>query len=211
MFTGIVESVGTVTALRQLPGGRRLTVEVGPLDDGLSIGASVAVNGCCLTVIERLDHTVAFEAGPETLRCTNLGGLKPRDRVNLERAMPPDGRFGGHLVQGHVDGVATVRSRRPMGEFEIFSFTTDRLVDELVPKGSVAIDGVSLTLVDVAQDGFEIMLIPHTLSATTLGERRSGAIVNVETDIVGKYVRRFLSQSTEELTVAKLRGAGFVE
>ena len=174
----------------------RLTVEV-PValaaGDGCRLGDSVAINGCCLTAVAVDGAAWTFEAGAETLSKTSLGRLKRQDRVNLERALAASGRFGGHIVQGHVDGVGTVRSIVPHGEWIDMQFDLPaELAGQLVPKGSVAVDGVSLTVVDAGEDGFSVALIPHTLAGTTLADRKVGDAVNIETDILGKYVKRYL-------------------
>jgi riboflavin synthase len=190
MFTGLVEALGTVARIAEESQGARLAISA-PFVDELVIGESVAINGCCLTVVSK-GPDADFQAGPETLRRTNLGELRAGDRVNLERALPANGRLGGHIVQGHVDGVGTVRSRKRDGEWETIWFTAGDLAAQMVSKGSVAVDGVSLTVVDVANDAFSVALIPHTLAATTIGSREVGATVNIETDILGKYVMRML-------------------
>ena len=191
MFTGLVEAQGEVATVVPQPVGVRLGVAA-PFASETAIGDSVALNGCCLTVVARTDDRLVFEAGPETLRCTNLGELAPGMRLNLERALPAGGRLGGHLVQGHVDGVAVVAKRERQGEWETIWFAAPELTPLLAPKGSVAVDGVSLTVVDVDEDKFSVALIPHTLAVTTLGLRAAGDRVNVETDILGKYVWKFL-------------------
>jgi riboflavin synthase len=189
MFTGIVENLAIVRDLADEGAGRTLRIESPWRSDELTIGDSVAINGVCLTLVRCDPESLSFQAGPETLARTNLGELRLGDRVNLERALSPTTRMGGHFVQGHVDGVARVAQRRREQDWEWLDFTTDRaLTDQMVPKGSVAVDGVSLTLVTVAPGTFSVMLIPHTLANTTLGSRRIGATVNVETDILGKYV-----------------------
>src|SRR5438270_2546975 len=193
MFTGLVETLGTVT--RQSPdgaGGRNLTLAA-PFAGDLTLGESVAINGVCLTVIEQTPDTFLVQAGPETLRRTNLGDLRDGDRVNLERSLRLGDRLGGHLVQGHVDGVGRIAAREQQGEWETIWFAVPpELAAQMVTKGSVAVDGVSLTLVDVLEDRFSVALIPHTLHATTLGFKRVGDPVNVETDLFGKYVMKYL-------------------
>jgi riboflavin synthase len=195
MFTGLVEALGTVT--RQTPdgtGGLRLTVAA-PFAAELDLGESVAVNGVCLTVIEQTPDAFLVQAGPETLRRTTLGTLRDNGRVNLERSLRLGDRLGGHLVQGHVDGVGRVAAREPQGEWETVWFDVPpELAVQMVTKGSVAVDGVSLTLVDVRADRFSAALIPHTLAATTLGFRQAGDAVNIETDVFGKYVLKYVSQ-----------------
>jgi riboflavin synthase len=172
----------------------RLTIRVpdnfGPAG---TLGESVAINGCCLTAVAVDGNRWSFQAGSETLSKTNLGRLRAGNAVNLERALPVDGRFGGHFVQGHVDGVGQVDRVERDGEWVTMWFRApEALVRQLVPKGSVAIDGVSLTVVQVAADRFSVALIPHTLEMTTLGLRQPGDDVNIETDILGKYVQQML-------------------
>lgn len=213
MFTGIVQHVGVVRRTEPAAAGRRLAIDVGPLAEGLRLGDSIAINGACLSATSLDGPAVGFDAVPETLARTNLGRLSAGSRVNLERAMALGGRLDGHLVQGHIDGLARLeRVDRTGGQWWV-SFTCDRaLTDEMVGKGSVALDGVSLTLVDVSDGRFSVALIPMTLRDTTLGERGPGDPVNVETDVLGKYVRRMLGQLAEPgggLTLEKLRQAGF--
>lgn len=196
MFTGLVEARGLVHATEAEAFGRRLTIAVPePLNDGeCRLGDSVAINGCCLTVVAIDAARWSFQAGAETLSKTNLGELCAGDTVNLERPLPANGRLGGHLVQGHIDGVGTVHSVERDGEWTTMEFRlSPDLAAQLVPKGSVAVDGVSLTVVDAGSDRFSVALIPHTLQATTLGLRRPGDRVNIETDILGKYVLRALA------------------
>lgn len=163
----------------------------------LAIGESVALNGACLTVVERDGGSCRFQAGFETLARTNLGELHVGDRVNLERSLRFGDRLGGHLLTGHVDAVGRIAERAGRGEFELIWFSCLlELTRQMVPKGSIAIDGVSLTLVDVAADRFSVMLIPHTLSVTTLGLKRTGDAVNIETDLLAKYVQKQLQPAT---------------
>ena len=200
MFTGLVETLGRVERVAEENSGRRLTLSwpgLGGTSDFLALGESVAVNGCCLTVVEAETggDTFVVQAGPETLVRTNLGDKKPGDVVNLERALRVGDRLGGHFVQGHVDATAALRERRPDGEWEFLAFNLDPEWDPLmVAKGSIAVDGVSLTLVDVAPGGFSVMLIPHTLAATTLGTLRPGDRVNIELDMLAKHVRKLVNK-----------------
>jgi riboflavin synthase len=192
MFTGLVEALAPVDAVVSEGDGRALVVAA-PFTAELALGDSVAINGACLTVVARDDRTCRFQAGPETLRKTNLGELQPGDRVNLERALRVGDRLGGHLVQGHVDGIGRIASRQRQGEWEVVWFScAASLAEQLVPKGSVTVDGISLTVVDVTADGFSVALIPHTLALTTLGFKGPGASVNLETDILAKYVWKCL-------------------
>jgi riboflavin synthase len=198
MFTGLVQALGRVEQVRDENAGRRLTLAwpgLGASGDPLALGESVAVNGCCLTVVEAEPGGDRFvvQAGPETLLRTNLGGKAAGDPVNLERALRAGDRLGGHFVQGHVDTTARLRDRRPEGEWEFLAFEVDPSWTALmVPKGSVAVDGVSLTLVEVGPGWFSVMLIPHTLAVTTLGALRAGDRVNLEADILAKHVQKLL-------------------
>ena len=196
MFTGIVEGQGTVAAVAFAPDGSAAAVEVEAawLDGSVRVGDSLAVNGCCLTVTRVTGAGFAADVMAETLRRTALGRLAPGARVNLERSLALGDRLGGHLVQGHVDGLATLLERRPAGQgSEALRFGLDpRLARYLVEKGSVALDGVSLTVAAVGPGWFEVALIPHTLAVTTLGRLQPGGVVNVEVDLLAKYVERLL-------------------
>jgi riboflavin synthase len=188
MFTGLVETLGTVRSAEDDDDGRLLVVAV-PFAAELALGESVAVNGACLTVVASDAATCSFQAGPETLLRTNLGELVAGDRVNLERSLRVGDRLGGHMVQGHIDGMGRIAERQRQGEWETVWFACPaELAGQMVSKGSVAVDGISLTLVDVTADRFSVALIPHTLANTTLGFKPIGASVNLETDILGKYV-----------------------
>jgi riboflavin synthase len=196
VFTGIVEGQGTVAAVAFAPDGSAAAVEVEAawLDGSVRVGDSLAVNGCCLTVTRVTGAGFAADVMAETLRRTALGRLAPGARVNLERSLALGDRLGGHLVQGHVDGLATLLERRPAGQgSEALRFGLDpRLARYLVEKGSVALDGVSLTVAAVGPGWFEVALIPHTLAVTTLGRLQPGGVVNVEVDLLAKYVERLL-------------------
>ena len=195
MFTGLVEAMGTIEAAADEAGGRRFAIRWEGLDAPLAIGESVAVNGCCLSVVVSGPGRFEVQAGPETLLRTNLGARRPGDRVNLERSVRVGDRLGGHIVQGHVDATAALRERRREGEWEFFGFEVDPAWTVLmVPKGSIAVDGVSLTLVDVGPSSFSIMLIPHTAAVTTLGLLAPGDRVNVEADVLAKHVQKLLGQ-----------------
>ncbi len=200
MFTGIVECMGRIARLHATGGRVDLEIEAPALlADGLAIGASVAVDGCCLTVTRNEGGAegarLAFVAIPETLQRTSLGSKRVDQRVNLERALPATGRLDGHLVQGHVDDVGVVSAfLRDGSDVRLHVRCSSALARLLVPKGSVAIDGVSLTVVETAPEGFFVSLIPHTLDVTTLGERRPGDSVNLEADVIGKYVHYYLSR-----------------
>jgi riboflavin synthase len=195
MFTGIVEALGRVVAIEAQGGKARLVLDAPAIVDDLPVGASVAVNGTCLTVIAVRGSEVAFEAVRETLDRTSLGGLRPGGRVNLERAMRAGARLDGHIVQGHVDATGRVRALEQRGDDVRLAVDCDPdFAALLVPKGSVAIDGVSLTVVGVEAAGFDVALIPHTLAVTTLGERQPGDCVNLEADVLGKYVKKYLDR-----------------
>jgi riboflavin synthase len=195
MFTGLVEALGTVRRLEPDGAGRHLVIAAPALSAALTLGESVAVNGACLTVVEHDADTCRFQVGPETLARTNLGELVPGDRVNLERSLRLSDRLGGHLVQGHIDGTGRIAERAKQGDWELVWFRClPELTAQMVSKGSVAVDGVSLTVVDVEAERFSVALIPHTLAQTTLGFKGVGATVNLETDLLAKYVFKFLSQ-----------------
>ena len=194
MFTGLVESLGTVAEVVAEPPGVRLVVAAGGVADDAALGDSICVSGCCLSVVRIDGDSLEFEAGPETLARTTFGTLSPGARVNLERSLRLSDRLGGHLVTGHVDGVGRLVDREPSGGWLTCRFAAPAaLLGQLVAKGSVAIDGVSLTVVDVTPVDFSVALIPQTLAATTLGHLAVGAAVNLETDLIFKYVARALA------------------
>jgi riboflavin synthase len=193
MFTGLVETLGTVERVQPDGVGRSLFIAAAAISAELSVGESVAINGACLTVVTHDARTCRFQAGPETLARTNLGELVAGDRVNLERSLRLVDRLGGHILQGHIDGVGRIAERRREGEWELVWFTCpENLAAQMVSKGSVAVDGVSLTLVNVETARFSVALIPHTLANTTLGFKQPGASVNLETDLIAKYVGKYL-------------------
>lgn len=195
MFTGIVESVGTVLAVDSQGEKSRIRIEAPSLHEAVELGDSVAVNGACLTVASIESEALGFDAVAETLEKTALGELQPGSRVNLERALRAGGRLDGHIVQGHVDGVGRVAELRRQGDDVRLDVACEAgFADWLVPKGSVAIQGVSLTVVEVRSSGFDVALIPYTLELTTLGELRAGDPVNLEADVLGKYVKRYLDR-----------------
>lgn len=197
MFTGIVEELGRVRAVAPTDGGARVEIEAVVVLDDAVIGASIAVNGCCLTVVELTDGCWAADAVSETLSRTSLGSLRAGDRVNLERPVRLMDRLGGHLVQGHVDGVGTITEQQslPDGSSLVTVGTPPDLTKYLVEKGSITVDGISLTVAGVGRDAFSVAVIPHTLAVTTLGHTRVGDPVNLEVDILAKYVERLLRSS----------------
>lgn len=202
MFTGLIEEVGRVAAVGRVGGGARLQVSTGLPFEEIRLGDSVAVNGVCLTVVQMSSGTLSFDVSPESMDRTTFKGLRPGSFVNLERALRVGDRLGGHLVSGHVDCMAVVRERREISGNYQFSFQLPpRHARYLIEKGSVAIDGISLTVNTVSDDGFSVNIIPHTAAATTLRYRQAGDEVNIETDLIGKYVERLLGG----------RGAGGVE
>ncbi len=215
MFTGIIGHIGVIKDVRRTSPGAGLRVDLGPLVEGLAAGDSVAVSGACLTASAVEGSTAEFDVVAETLARSTLGGLRPGAKVNLERALRLGDRLDGHLVQGHVDGIAAVRSIRRQGQSVVEFQAPPELTDAMVFKGSVAVDGVSLTLLEVSQGRFSVALIPTTLSETTMAELSPGREVNVETDLIGKYVRQHLecqsqADASRRLSIDKLRDAGFV-
>ncbi len=192
MFTGIVEHRGSVVSVVEIDGGRRAVVDVGPLS-GIRVGGSISLSGVCLTAVDVEDSHVTLEIVNETLDRSNLGSLVEGSPINLERAMPASGRFDGHIVQGHVDGVGTMRAVSPDGEGARMTveIPTD-LRRYVVEKGSVTIDGVSLTVAALTDDSMEVAVIPHTFAVTTFGLRNTGDQVNLEVDVLAKYVERIL-------------------
>jgi len=194
MFTGIIEELGVISKLELRPDSAQLTVRGAKVLEGTRVGDSIAVNGVCLTVIRLAGQEFTVDIMAETLAKTILAELKPGDRVNLERALQLQTRLGGHLVTGHVDGVGTIRRVTPYGIAHVYEIETpDPLLPYILPKGSVAIDGISLTVVEVKPHSFTVSLIPHTFAETTLGFKRTGHKVNLETDLLGKYVARFMA------------------
>ena len=193
MFSGIVEALGEVAAIIPEPPGCKIVVRDAAIAPQVDVADSVAVNGCCLTVIEKEGDTFAFQAGPETLARTNLGELKSGSPVNLELALKVDSRLGGHFVSGHIDGQAVLEKIDDMGDWQDYYFRVPKeLARQMASKGSVAVDGVSLTLVRCEPELFSVALIPYTLKVTTLGRKKVGDRVNIETDILAKYVQRLV-------------------
>jgi riboflavin synthase len=193
MFTGLIEATGTVRALIPIVGGQRLTIE-SPLSAELRVGDSISTNGVCLTVVTQDAAAWSADVSPETLRVTALGSLVPGSVVNLERPLAIGTRLGGHFVQGHVDGTGRVEAIAPEGEFYRVRISfAPALAAYFIEKGSVAVDGISLTVASLADTTFDVQIIPHTWTATTLRHAQPGALVNLECDMVGKYVLRSLS------------------
>ena len=199
LFTGIIEEVGEITGLRQTGTSTVLGVRAKTVLGGTKIGDSIAVNGVCLTVVRLTGDGFDGDVMPETLRRTNLGKLKPKSRVNLERAMAADGRFGGHLVSGHIDGTGRIVEQRKEGNAVWVRIgTTPEILRLIVEKGSITIDGISLTVAALDSDSFQVSIIPHTGSETILLGKKAGDVVNLENDIIGKYVQRLLTNPAPE-------------
>lgn len=210
MFTGLIVELGEVASLQKKGHGARLFLKAEKVSDGAELGDSISINGTCLTVVEKKGDTLAFDLSDETLDSTNLGQLKVRDRVNLEPSLRLDARLGGHFVTGHIDGTGRIKSKALAGDvYTIVIGAGKRIVDFLVEKGSVAVDGISLTVVDVFNDGFSIVIIPHTAQMTTIGFKGPGDSVNIEVDILGKYVSRFLGKNKDSGFMKTLTEQGF--
>jgi len=193
MFTGIVEEMGVIKTLDKGVSGTRLSVLASAVLDDLAVGASVSVNGACLTVVSVGEREFAVEVSPETLAVTTLGQLAAGTPVNLERAMRVHDRIGGHLVAGHVDGVGSIRNRTPEGNAIVLTIEAPReVLRYCVHKGSITLDGISMTINEVSDRNFSVAVIPHTAKATTLGLKKPGETVNLEADLIGKYVERLL-------------------
>jgi riboflavin synthase len=212
LFTGIVEEVGKIAEARRGASTTRLSVQAGPMANSVDVGHSVSVSGVCLTVTAKFGIRLAFDVVAETLNRTTLRMARIGDAVNLERALSVGGRVGGHFVLGHVDGVGKVASVTERGNAKVIRVSASpEIMRMMVPKGSVAVDGVSLTVADVEDESFTVWIIPHSFRNTTFRERREGEAVNIEVDILGKYVDRLMGVHIEDsgLTAAKLAAGGF--
>lgn len=213
MFTGLIKALCVVKSAARTPGGIELCVDLGDLMKSVQTGDSIAVNGACLTVTRLTGSTAYFDVSGETLDKTTLGKLRTGSEVNVEMALSGTDRFGGHMVQGHIDGIAEIKSIQKKGKFWDMHFTAPRqLLSEMVVKGSVAVDGISLTVVDINENSFSVSLIPETCERTTLGTAKVGQEVNIETDIIVKAVRRQLKQmlgGKEKLTLESLQQMGY--
>ena len=214
MFTGIIQGLGRVAALRRMGAEIKLTVEAEFDWDGpLELGESVAVSGACLTVTETSGRGFSAHVSAETMDRTSLRDLAPGGRVNLERALRLSDRLGGHLVSGHVDALSRILERRPQGQSVVFAFSLDREYEKyVIEKGSVALDGVSLTVNDVSPGRFTVNVIPHTAAMTTLSFKKAGDYVNLETDLIGKYVARLLGRDRggSDIDMGFLAEHGFI-
>ena len=213
MFTGLIEAICTVESVRQGAGGLSLTVDLGSLAEESKIGDSIAVNGVCLTIAEFRGNLATFELSTETLTKSTLGKLKPSSEVNVERSLKASDRFGGHFVLGHVDGTAKIDAIDKTGEFANIKLAAKaELLDRIIAKGSVTIDGISLTIATVNQNSFGVSVIPETLKRTTLGKAKIGNCVNIETDIIVKTIKKQLDEilpKKQGLTAEKLRQLGY--
>lgn len=212
MFTGIVEEMGTVTQLIRGSKEQRITISCNKILEDIHIGDSIAVNGVCLTVVTYDGKSFQADVMNETFLRSSLGALRPGSPVNLERAMAADGRFGGHIVSGHIDGTGTIKSIKKDDNAIWFEIAAPRdILDGIVEKGSIAIDGISLTIAAVDNVSFKVSIIPHTLKETVLGVKKVGDTVNLETDVIGKYVKKLLSRKTSNtgLTKEMLLANGF--
>ncbi|MGV3561737.1 MAG: riboflavin synthase, partial [Nocardioides sp.] len=204
MFTGIVEELGTVESVEDQGDAIRLTVRAGTVLEGTGLGDNIAVNGCCLTVTTLTDDTWTADVMQETLDKTSLYGVQPGDRVNLERAVTADKRLGGHIVQGHVDGVGRILARHPSEHWEVVEVEMPaEMAPYLVDKGSITVDGVSLTVVEARPTSFTVSLIPETLARTTLGHRQVGDRVNLETDVIAKHVAKLVAAYLPQVQESK--------
>jgi riboflavin synthase len=193
MFTGIIEGLGTIREIRSKGQGKRMTVDADFFLEQTKIGDSISVSGACLTVVMIDDKRFTADVSPETLAKTTFGSAKIGDRVNLERALCLSDRIDGHLVSGHIDGTGTVALKKNIGDAIIVSFKVPEFISHyMIQKGSVAVDGISLTINDCDFNGFDVSIIPHTAKLTTIGFKKAGDLVNIETDMIGKYVERFI-------------------
>lgn len=213
MFTGLIEAICRLTSVRRSGSAAQLGVDLGAIADGVNVGDSIAINGVCLTVASLDGRVAAFEVSSETLAKSTLGKQACGSMVNIEQAMKAGERFGGHFVQGHIDGVAIITAIDRQGEFAEIKFSAEaELLDGVVPKGSVAVDGISLTIAELGEKGFSCAVIPKTLEATTLGRAKIGDEVNIETDIITRTIKNQLEKllpKENKLSVEKLKELGF--
>lgn len=210
MFTGIIEEIGTIKNVQGTKDAIIFTIGANKIIEDMSIGDSIAVNGVCLTVTEFHADSFAVDVMPETVKHTSLSMLKNGSRVNLERAMSANGRFGGHFVSGHVDGVGKIVKKQRVSNAVYFELEVDeQLTDTLIYKGSITIDGISLTIFGLEKDKVTVSIIPHTLSDTILGLKNIGDIVNIECDMIGKYLKKFINQ--QEVTKSSTLNLSFLK
>lgn len=210
MFTGIIEELGTVKDIKKDSKGARLSISAKTVLEGLKTGDSITVNGACLTAVNISNNSFEADVAPETLKKTNLGTLKNSSKVNLERALRLSDRLGGHLVTGHIEATGKIKEKKSAGNSYLFFIEAPKeILKYVVPKGSIAIDGISLTVVDVTDRSFSIAVIPHTMAVTTLGTKGAGDTVNLETDIIGKYVEKMLLKEDKKIDAEFLKRHGF--
>ncbi|MBM7608215.1 riboflavin synthase [Ureibacillus composti] len=212
MFTGIIEDKGKVTAIQKDEKSMEITIYSPKIISDAHLGDSIAVNGVCLTVTHLTQEEMTVDVMPETVKATTIHSLKMGDYVNLERAMSANGRFGGHIVSGHVDGVGTIRSKKPVSNAVYIEIDIPKeLTENCIPKGSITIDGTSLTLFNVSEQSVTVSLIPHTYAETIIGQKKVGEKVNIETDLLGKYVLQHLKRADKgsNITLDFLRQNGF--
>lgn len=214
MFTGIIEHLGKVKQVKLQASSAIIVVDVGPLSDDVNPGDSIAINGACLTVTQIKDSEVYFDVSTETLSKTTIGGLKTSDNINIERSLKMGDKLGGHFVTGHVDGVGVINKvESEPGQCTVWFSVSEELTNMMIKKGSVAVDGISLTIVEIRDGLFSVALIPYTLEATTLGFKKAGQKVNIETDMLGKWVKRILTvneSTTSGITEDLLKKKGFM-
>ncbi|MEW6571266.1 MAG: riboflavin synthase [Nitrospirota bacterium] len=211
MFTGLITELGKIKSISSRMGGSGLTLWSQEISSASMLGDSISVNGVCLTVVDKKANEISFDLSEETLRSTNLGSLKVGDIVNLESALRPDSRIGGHFVTGHVDTVGRIMLKVQFGDnFKIEIEAPPRVTDFLVEKGSIAVDGISLTVVDILKSGFAVVIIPHTAKMTTLGFKKAGDYVNLEVDILGKYVAKFIRKNENKDLMRTLMDEGYI-
>lgn len=200
MFTGIIQEIGEVIEIKKIQGGAILKVKNDKIAVDSNVGDSISVNGVCLTVVKKDRNELIFDLSEETLKRTNLGNLKIGEKVNLEMSLTPQSKLGGHFVTGHIDTTGTIRAKTRIGDMIKIEFQVpEEIMRFLVEKGSIAVDGISLTVVDILKDGFTVVIIPHTAKITTMGFKDIGDIVNIEVDILGKYVARFLGFNNNKI------------
>lgn len=211
MFTGLIVELGEVVSLERKAQNARLSVKCNTIIQDVKVGDSICVNGACLTVVDIKGNIISFDVSYETLSATNLGGLKRSDRVNIEPSLKADSKIGGHFVTGHVDGIGRIKAKRTIGNaIKVDIESPVEILRYLVEKGSIAIDGISLTVVDIYKDYFSVVIIPHTARLTTIGFKNQGETVNLEADILGKYVAKFLKTDGHSSLLSALNKSGFI-
>jgi riboflavin synthase len=213
MFTGLIEALCIVKSVRYIADAMQLTIDLSRLADETKVGDSIAVNGVCLTIAQLLVNVASFDVSPETLRKSTIGKLKTGSQVNVERAVKAGDRLGGHIIEGHIDGTATIAQINRRGDFANIKFSArPELLDQMMSKGSVAVDGISLTIANLDKNSFSAIMIPETLKKTTLGNAKNGDCVNIETDIIVKTIKKQLDKilpQKQNLTVEKMKDMGF--